>query len=260
VSAEEVELRRVRLVVAYDGSAFHGFARNLEVPTVADTLEHALSVICRRPTDIVGAGRTDAGVHAWGQVVSADLPAATDLTTLTRRLNAICGPTLIVREAEWAPDAGFNARFDALWRHYRYTVLNTPAPSPFLRYTTWHVPQPLDLDRLNLACDPFVGVHDFTSFCRKPKQEPGAKPLSMSRHVFLAGWTDLGEGLLRFEIRANAFCHQMVRSITGTMVEVGLGRRSGGDVLATLRARDRRYAGQVAPPEGLCLWEVGYPF
>jgi tRNA pseudouridine38-40 synthase len=246
------------LLVAYDGSAYHGFARNNDIVTVAGRLTELLETVCRQPVELVGAGRTDAGVHAWGQVVSADLPVGMDLLKLRYRINSMVGPSLVVRSIEWAPKPDFNARYDANWRHYRYTVLNTPVPSPFLAGTAWHVAQELDLRLMQLACDPFVGVHDFTSFCRKPRVGEVDRPPSLMRHVMLARWTDVGEGLLRFDIRANAFCHQMVRSITGTLVEVGLGRRTAGGLMDVLRAKDRSRAGLVAPPHGLCLWEVGY--
>lgn len=267
-------MRRARLVVAYDGGAFHGFAKNRDVVTVAGTLEAALSLVSRVPVEIVGAGRTDAGVHAWGQVVSADLPAETDIGALARRLNKLCGPAIAVRSAEWAGSDTFHARFDALWRHYRYTILNTEAPDPFLARTSWHVQQPLDLHLMQLACDAFIGEHDFTSFCRKPKADHEQRPAiggtdesvscdehrpSMVRRVLLADWSQWDGGLIRLDIRATAFCHQMVRSITGTMVDVGLGRRRAGEMMGILRAKDRNQAGQVAPPEGLCLWEVAYP-
>lgn len=259
MSAMDSALRRVRLIVAYDGGAYHGFARNPIVATVASSLERVLSTICRIPVEVTGAGRTDAGVHAWGQVVSADVPADLDLVDVQRRINKMCGPTLVVRQADWAPTADFHARFDAVWRHYRYTILNSPTPNPFLAATAWHVRQPLELRLMQLATDPFVGEHDFSSFCRKPRQDERKKPRSMVRRVLLAEWSDLGDGCLRFDIRANAFCHQQVRAITGTLVEVGLGKRKAGEMAALLRARDRRTAGQVAPAAGLCLWEVGYP-
>lgn len=251
-------VRRARLVIAYDGSAFFGFAKNNEVVTVAGTLEAALSTICQSPVTVTGAGRTDTGVHAWGQVISVDLPEHFDLADIQRRLNKMCGPVVVVRSAEWAPTPEFNARFDALWRHYRYTVLNTPTPNPFLARTAWNVRHPLNLHLMQLACDPFIGEHDFASFCRKAKPNPGMAPKSTVRRMMLLEWTDLGEGLLRLDVRANAFCHQQVRSITGTLVDVGLGRITAGEIAGILRARDRRQAGQVAPPEGLCLWEVGY--
>lgn len=245
-------------MLAYDGSAYHGFAKNRDVATVAGTLEEALSTICRMPVEVVGAGRTDAGVHGWGQVVSTDLPDDIDLDGVMRRINKMCGPSMAIRSIEWAPTADFSARFDAQWRHYRYTILNTPAPNPFLVRTAWHISQPLDLPLMQLACDPFIGEHDFSSFCRKPKQDDGEEPLSLVRRILLAEWSDLGDGLLRLDIRATAFCHQQVRSITGTMVDVGLGKRTAGEIMGILRAKDRNQAGQVAPPQGLCLWEVGY--
>ena len=255
---------RVRLTVAYDGAAFHGFATNVGVATVQGTLERSLTRVLRRPeVPITGAGRTDTGVHAWGQVVTFDAPVGTDLERLQRSVNGMCAPSIVVREAAWAAD-DFDARFSAQWRHYRYHVLNTRWPSPFLTATAWHVSDPLDLAALRLACDPFVGEHDFSSFCRKPKpmlRPEGAEPFpepSMVRRVLRAEWHDAGDGLLRFEIRANAFCHNMVRSIVGTIVDVGLGRKHAGEVLAILRAKNRAGAGAVAPPQGLTLWEVGY--
>ena len=153
-----------------------------------------------------------------------------------------------------APD-GFDARFDARSRRYRYTILNRDVPDPFLAPTSWHVPQPLDLDRLRLACDPLIGEHDFTAFCRKPKDDPGK---SLIRRVLDARWEPDGD-VLRFWIEANAFCHQMVRSIVGTLVDVGLGKRTAADVTAALDAKRRDAAGPVAPPHGLVLWEVRYP-
>ncbi len=247
-----------RLLVAYDGAAFHGFAENPGVVTVAGTLREVVERVVRHPVVLTGAGRTDAGVHAWGQVVSFPAPpAAVDLARVQRSVNRLCAPALVVRAADWAPDA-FDARFSALWRRYRYTVLNGAVPDPFLARTAWHVTERLDLDLLRLAADAFVGEHDFSSFCRRPKGEQGAAA-SLVRRVTEARWVERGGGVLEFEIRANAFCHNMVRSIVGTLVEAGRGRRSPGEMRAILRARDRGAAGPVAPPHGLCLREVGYP-
>lgn len=258
---EPAATRRARLVVAYDGAAFHGFAVNAGVTTVAGRLNEALSRIAGAPVTVTGAGRTDAGVHAWGQVVSADLPVEVDIGSLARRLTRMCAPSIVVREAAWAgPD--FDARFSAAWRHYRYTVLNEPLPDPFLAATSWHVPAPLDLRLMQLGCDPFIGEHDFSSFCRAPKVSAGRVAPSAVRRITVARWSqsrsERGGRLLHFDVRANAFCHQMVRSIVGTLVDVGLGRIHAGELRGRLQARDRRAAGQVAPPHGLCLWEVGY--
>ena len=255
-------LRRVRLTVAYDGTSFHGFAENDGVRTVVGELRDALEKILQGPVDLVGAGRTDAGVHAWGQVVSCDVPDEIDLDALSRRLNRMCGPAVVVRSAEWASSADFSARFSAKWRHYRYDIWNAPEPNVFLASTSWYVYQPLSMPALRLACDPLIGEHDFSTFCRRPRSVPGEQEPSMTRRVMVARWsqvpTDYGDGLLRFEIRANAFCHQMVRAIVGTMVDAGVGRLPPGDMRGILHGRDRQAAGQVAPPHGLCLWEVGY--
>lgn len=251
--------RRVRLTVAYDGGAFHGFAANADVDTVQGRLVDALARVLRRPGVVVtGAGRTDAGVHARGQVVSFDAPATIDLERVVRSLNGMCGPAVVVRAAAFAAD-DFDARFSARWRHYRYTVLNTRWPDPLLRTTTWHVPTPLDVGAMRLGCDAFIGEHDFSSFCRRPPAGPAGDEASLTRRVLQAEWHAGGDGLVWFDIRATAFCHQMVRSITGTLVDVGLGRRRAGELLGVLRARDRAAAGPVAPPQGLCLTEVGYP-
>lgn len=248
---------RVRMLVAYDGTDFHGFAEQPGVRTVAGGLREAIEKVVRQPVELTCAGRTDRGVHAWGQVVSLDLPAATDLDGLHRSLTKLCGPQVVVREvAPVAPD--FDARFSARARTYRYTVLNRPAPDPFLARTAWHVPQPLEVELLTLACDPFLGEHDFSAFCRRPKPGPDGQPASLVRRVLQAGWTDLGDGVLRFEITATAFCHQMVRSVVGTVVAAGYGKVRAGDILAILRSGDRAQAAPVAPPQGLCLWHVEY--
>jgi tRNA pseudouridine38-40 synthase len=250
---------KATLVVAYDGSGFHGFAANDGVRTVAGTLTEAITTVVRRPVELTGAGRTDAGVHAWGQVVSVDLPDGTDLDDLARRLNKLCAPDIAVRSAEPADD-DFDARFSARWRHYRYDVWNAPHPNPLIAARCWHVGIGLDVGAMNTAAGSLVGEHDFASFCRRPKVDPGKPVATLVREVISAKWAiaDSAGPLLRFEIRANAFCHQMVRSIVGTLVDVGLGRLAGDDVPAILAAGERHAAGQVAPPHGLTLWEVGY--
>jgi tRNA pseudouridine38-40 synthase len=251
-------MTRVRLLVAYDGTDYHGFAENAGVPTVGGALRGATEQVVGTGVELTAAGRTDAGVHAWGQVVSLEVPAGVDLTRFQRSVNALLRPAIALRQAEPAPD-GFDARFSAQWRRYRYTILNRPVPDPFLARTAWHVPEPLQLAALRLAADPLVGEHDFTSFCRAPRVPDGAPAATLVRRVTEVGWESDPAGVLTFNIRANAFCHQMVRSIVGLLVDVGRGRRTAGDVLAVLRAKDRAGVGNIAPPHGLCLWEVGYP-
>jgi tRNA pseudouridine38-40 synthase len=259
--SEPVALRRARLVVAYDGSGYHGFAETTGQRTVMGELRAAIARVTQHPADLVGAGRTDAGVHAWGQVVSGDLPAATDLDQLAHRINRMCGPTVVVRSARWAEDPAFSARFSAKYRHYRYHVIGGSVPVPALAASAWHVAAPLDLWVMQLACDPIIGEHDFATFCRAPKVGDDQPAASLRRRVMLADWSEVPSDfgpMLRFEIRANAFCQQMVRSLVGTMVDIGHGRIHAGEMRSILLRRDRAAAGQVAPPHGLTLWEVGY--
>ncbi|HXH57951.1 tRNA pseudouridine(38-40) synthase TruA [Iamia sp.] len=252
--------RRLRLTVAYDGTAFHGFAPNAGVRTVAGVLVAALTRFLGHPVALTCAGRTDRGVHALGQVVTLDarpdrVATVVDRAALTRAVNKMCGPEVAVRDPALVAD-DFDARFSARARRYRYLVWNHPEPDPFTARLAWHVERPLALPVLRLACDPFIGAHDFSTFCRRPKGRD-VEP-SLVRRVTEARWHDDGGGHLRFEIEATAFCHQMVRSIVGTMVAVGTGRMTAGDVRPALAARDRSRAGDLAPPHGLTLQTVRY--
>ncbi|MHB1786835.1 MAG: tRNA pseudouridine synthase A, partial [Acidimicrobiales bacterium] len=165
-------------------------------------------------------GRTDAGVHARAQVVHFDLVPGTsrgralDVESLARSINKLLAPAVVVRGADLAPE-GFHARHSAQWRSYRYLVSNTPVPDPFLARIAWHVGSPLDLRAMSAACDAVLGEHDFSTFCRKPSSGPDA---GLVRRVIDARWRDEGQGRLCLDIEATAFCHQMVRSLVGTMV------------------------------------------
>ncbi len=280
---------RWRLRVAYDGSGFHGFAAQEGLPTVAGTLAEALSRVTRTTVTLTCAGRTDAGVHALDQMVHFDVPAersaALEPAALIKSCNSQIGPAIVVRTAEIAPD-GFDARHSATGRRYRYLVVNAPVPDPLLAGLTWHVPDPLDLRAMVSAADALLGEHDFRSFCRRVPGTTADDPIP--RRVVDARWTKLDGrpsgartagtsdldaernaatgpslapvvgDLLAFEIEANAFCHQMVRSLVGTLVEVGRGRKRASDMLPILRSADRSQAGQPAPPHGLTLMAVRY--
>jgi tRNA pseudouridine38-40 synthase len=245
---------RVRMQVAYDGRAFHGFAAQaLGVRTVAGVLAAALERVLRlaEAPELVCAGRTDAGVHAWDQWVHADVPEGVDTTDLHRRLVKLLAPEIVVRAVDIAPPE-WHARFSARSRTYRYTVLITDVPDPFRAGLVWWHPQPLDLRAMNLACDALIGEHDFSSFCRKQGDA------SLVRCIHDAAWTAPSPEDLRFEVTANAFCQQMVRSLVGTLVEIGAGKRKAGEMLSIVRAADRAAAATVAPPDGLVLWQVDY--
>ena len=245
--------QRIRMTVAYEGGGFHGFAANPGVRTVGGTMAEAIGAVVGHRVQLTCAGRTDAGVHAWGQVVHFDTDGGTDVERLLVSLNKMLAPAVVVREASVAPE-GFDARRSATGRRYRYTVLNRPLPDPFMAGLAWHVPEPLDLRAMQLGCDPLFGEHDWSAFCRKPP----APDASLVRVVREARWLQVDEGLMRFEIEASSFWHQMVRSLVGVLVAVGRGKRRAGDVAGIIRSGTRASAGKPAAAHGLCLWEVSY--
>lgn len=239
-----------RLNISYDGGQFHGFARQRNVRTVQGEVEAVLERVAGRPVDTVGAGRTDAGVHARGQVMSFSLDEEMEPGRIKRAITGLLGPGIAATDCRMVPDE-FDARFSAHWRNYRYRVLNTVDPEPLLHASTWHVAEALDLEVMNVAASGFVGEHDFASFCRK------AEGKTTVRTVLEASWARTDD-LVICSIEALAFCHQMVRSIVGFCVDAGRGRVDPMSVAAVLEARDRSAARPIAPPQGLILWEVGY--
>jgi tRNA pseudouridine38-40 synthase len=263
----ETGLQRWRLLLAYDGAAFRGFAVQPEVPTVAGVLRAALERTARlsQAPMITCAGRTDAGVHARGQVVHVDLPAIPyDGEGLARALNRQLAPDVVVRRAEEAAP-GFDARRSATGRAYRYLIWNAPAPDPLLAPVAWHVSDELDLGSMRTASDVLLGSHDFRSFCRRPPGSDATEPIV--RRVTRAQWSvdddreaaDAGEGrLLRFEIEASSFCHQMVRSVVAALADVGRGRQTAAGLMERLRAANRTGLPEPAPAQGLCLVSVAY--
>ncbi len=265
---------RLRLDLSYDGTGFHGWAAQPGLRTVEQTLSAALARVLRLPDapPLIVAGRTDAGVHARGQVAHADLPAgawpagdpaaglaagagagAAAAAQALRRLNRVLPGDVRVRALAIAP-AGFDARFSALWRRYSYRVCDDPAQADPLRRhdTLWH-PRPLDPAAMNAAARAVLGEHDFAAFCRP---RPGATTI---RELLAAGWEPAGPGVLVATVTADAFCHNMVRALAGAMLTVGEGSRPPDWLAGLLAARVRDPAVRVAPPHPLCLEEVRYP-
>tara|TARA_B100000902_G_scaffold368635_1_gene392136 strand:- start:697 stop:1476 length:780 start_codon:yes stop_codon:yes gene_type:complete len=245
----------VRIDLAYKGTDFRGFAENPGVRTVGGELRSALEQILGETIELTVAGRTDAGVHATGQVVSFRTGSSRlDCERLVVALNRMCSPDMRVH-AVTAVNDDFNARFSASERMYHYTVLNAPQGDPLCADLEWHIPEPLNVDAMNQAAGLFLGEHDFTSFCRRPKGQPESV---LIRKIRSAKWVPLTQERICFEIAANAFCHQMVRSLTGFCVAVGLGKCDANTFEAVLKAKDRAAAPPIAPPHGLVLKRVTY--
>jgi tRNA pseudouridine38-40 synthase len=256
---------RLRLDVSYDGAGFRGWASQPALRTVQGDLEAALSTVLR--TDGVGvtcAGRTDAGVHARGQVVHVDvdeerLAAAAGRSSdppvdvLVRRLNGVLDPDVRVTGGAVAP-AGFDARFSPLWRRYVYRVADRPAAvDPLLRHHVLAWPRPLDDTAMNTAAAAILGEHDFAAYCRKREGATTVRTLLELR------WDRSPQGVAEATVRADAFCHNMVRALVGAMLAVGEGRRTAEWPAEVLAAGVRDAGVLVVPPHGLTLEEVAYP-
>jgi tRNA pseudouridine38-40 synthase len=254
--------RTLALTVAYTGADFHGFARQPGQRTVQGELEHALRTLFSHEVETVGAGRTDAGVHALGQVVSFELPdealEGRSLDRLRDSLNALTPDDISVRGVEERP-VGFSARFSAKEREYRYRYVFGAVEPLFLRPFTWWVrpSAPVDVQAMKAALPHLVGEHDFTSFC-VAASSADRNTVREITNLTIFGTDHLGESCLVLQVHGKAFLHSMVRIIAGSLLEVGLGRREPHWLGEVLVARDRRLAGPTAPAQGLTLWRVRY--
>ena len=245
-------MARYRLTVEYDGGPYCGFQAQAELPSVQASLERAITAFCGESVRISAAGRTDTGVHATGQVIHVDLQRDWPCATVREAINAhLASEPIAVLDAELA-DPDFHARFSAKGRVYLYRILDRRAPPALDRGRVWHVKKPLDAAAMNAAARSLIGNHDFTTFRDAACQSKSpVKTLDEARV-----WREGEEVRLRFAARS--FLHRQVRSMTGTLVEVGAGRWSAEDLLQALEARDRQACGPVAPAAGLCLVSVEY--
>lgn len=245
-------MRHIRLVVEYDGSQLHGWQRQNNAQTVQQHLEEALGKLLTHDTQVVGASRTDAGVHARGQVASFRTERDIPLHGIRRGLNSLLPDTIAVRDAREVPD-DFHPRFSATGKHYRYTILARPERSPRYRDRAWHHPEPLNVHAMEEGARALIGEHDFSAF-----RAAGCTAKTTMRRVDSIALTRLHPHLLEIDIRGNAFLRQMVRILVGTLTEVGTGRRLPAQVAEILASKDRTQAGVTAPPQGLELMEVRY--
>jgi tRNA pseudouridine38-40 synthase len=246
-------MRILKITLQYDGTDYVGWQRQANGVSIQALLEDALEPIERSPVVVHGAGRTDAGVHALAQVATATLSAAIEPATLARALNAVLPPSvrvLTVQEAE----PPFHARFSAAGKVYEYRIVNEPIVSPFLHRYAWHVPTPLDVEAMRKASRLLKGTHDFAAF-----QGSGSAVASTSRTIRAIDWVDGGGAVpLVMRIEADGFLRHMVRTIVGTLVEVGMGRWPSSQVTRILESGERREAGRTAPAQGLFLARVIY--
>ena len=249
---------RVRVVVAYDGTDYSGFQRQANAPTIQEALEVGLAQVTQETITVLAAGRTDAGVHAVGQVIAFDTAWRHGPGNLQRALNAVLTADIAALELEEVAP-GFHPRYDARSRRYRYTLYNASVRWPLARRYSLHIAAPLDVEAMQRAAQSLVGEFDFAAFGRPPQGEVTV------RRVLAAEWGGeppfgcaQSRPWLTFDIEANAFLHRMVRSIVGTLLLVGRDEMSVEEFEAVLVSRDRSQAGPTASPQGLCLMEVKY--
>ncbi|MCE5200653.1 MAG: tRNA pseudouridine(38-40) synthase TruA [Armatimonadota bacterium] len=243
-------MRNVKVVVEYDGTDYFGFQYQPKVPTVQGELERVLSRIVKERVTVYGSGRTDAGVHATGQVINFRTCGSIPVEKICLAMNSLLPASIAALQAEEVDD-DFHSRYSAKSRLYRYDILNRDLRSALIGRYSWHVSRELNVDAMREAATCLEGVRDFESFCTSREDEMTV------RNITRIGVDRQGEHVI-IEIGANAFLRSMVRVIVGTLAEVGTGKRHWSEVGKILEARDRKVAGKTAPPQGLCLMHVEY--
>jgi tRNA pseudouridine38-40 synthase len=245
-------MRQIKLVIEYDGTTLCGWQRQPNGPTVQQHIEEALAKILTHDVRITGASRTDAGVHARGQVASFQTERPIELHGIRRGLNSLLPDVIAIRDvSEVALD--FHPRFSATGKHYRYSIYRGADRSPRWRERAWHHPLPLDLPAMRVAAGALVGEHDFAAF-----RAVGCAAKTTVRRIHGIDLLEGPDDVLTVDVRGNAFLRNMVRIVVGTITEVGRGYREAGQVAEILAGRDRTQAGMTAPAHGLELIEVRY--
>jgi tRNA pseudouridine38-40 synthase len=248
----DAAVRHLRLVIEYDGTSLSGWQRQSNAPTVQAHLEDALARLLQHDVIVTGASRTDAGVHARGQVASFRTDRAIPLHGIRRGLNSLLPATISIVEVTEVGD-DFHPRFSATGKHYRYTILARADRSPRWRDRAWHHPDLLDLAAMRAGAEALLGEHDFQAF-----RAAGCTARTSTRRIDSIEVTSAPEALVVLDVRGNAFLRMMVRILVGTLSEVGTGKRSPSQVVEILASKDRTRAGITAPPQGLELLEVRY--
>jgi tRNA pseudouridine38-40 synthase len=245
-------MRNIKLLIEYDGTNYQGWQVQLKGPTIQGILEEKLGLLTGESIRLVGSGRTDAGVHALGQVAHFKTQSQMDARSIQRALNSLLPSGIVIQKIEEVEE-GFHARKHCKSKVYEYRILNQSLRSPFYHGYAWHIPQKLDFKEMGKAAQWLIGERDFSSF-----RSVGTPTRTAIRRVIRAEWKRGRGGLVRFEIEANGFLKQMVRAIVGTLVEVGKGKMSAMDFQKVLESMERKKAGPTAPAHGLFLKEVKY--
>lgn len=245
-------MRNLKMVLEYDGTAYHGWQRQANGLSIQQVLEEKIAVMTGERVKVIGSGRTDAGVHALGQIAHFKTASTIPDIHFLKGINSLLPRDIVVKDIQEV-DLSFHARYDAKSKVYRYQVVNGPVRPVMLRQYAWFVPGRLNLEQMSDAAVYFMGTHDFSSFCSTHSDAPDHVRTVTDIQV------DAGTlGLVKIEMEADGFLRHMVRAIVGTLVEVGRGKRSVSDMQAILHAKDRRLGGMTAPPRGLFLKEVKY--
>jgi tRNA pseudouridine38-40 synthase len=245
-------MRNIKLLIEYDGTHYHGWQVQPNALTVQEVIQKKIEMMTRHPVHLNASGRTDAGVHALGQVASFSTSTQIPTDGFQQGLNSLLPPDIIIKTAEEA-DENFHPQFLAKRKTYRYVILNRELPSALYRNYSWHLPKPLNMAAMQEASQKLIGRQNFSSF-----QAADSEPTNPVREVFRAEWVRKKEFFLCFTIEADGFLKHMVRNIVGTLAGVGRGKISSDEFYKILLAEDRRRAGMTAPPQGLFLLGVQY--
>lgn len=255
--AKTVERRTFRLVVEYDGTDFHGWQVQPTVRTVQGELKGALEKVTGKQGTVQGASRTDRGVHAYGQVARCMIQGGISEKKLHGALNGVLPGDVVVRECAEV-DADFHPRFQARGKHYRYLIVARKWPQPMLRRQSWHCSRALDLGAMHEAAQKFIGEHDFAAFAPVGEERGTVRRIMDMAVTPFSGLNSITEGLIAVDVAGNGFLWHQVRTMVGTLVEVGRNRFEVGDIEKIFASRDRRSAGPTAPAQGLALMRVFY--
>ena len=245
-------LNNFKITIEYDGSNYHGWQRQADEPTIQNEIENALMTMTQKKVTLIGSGRTDAGVHAFGQVANFHCDTTLGPDVFQKGLNSLLPKDIVIKDCVQVPE-NFHARYDATSKTYHYRLLNRAIPAAIFRQYAWHIQKKLDLEAMRNAIRYIIGTHDFRAF-----EGAGSPRSNTIRSIMNANLIEMDDGYLVFEIKGDGFLRFMVRNIMGTLVDIGLGKITVDDFNRIFESKDRNDAGITAPAQGLFLVQVEY--